>query len=282
MTAAGRYPRLSGRNLARVGSALPGFCAVRYPTFDRMMARHCAVGVVIARRASVVPRTARDSGDPKVHPVTSFAPGLRTPHGGSGGPMADGVDTQYPWSKLSFLDPAVSGEDAPLARDPMRRVRDLAARVAPVSMTVPHRRESGGEGNGSPGGCTPRRRVGDRPFVAVNCGPSPTRCSRANSLATCGAFTGATTDRAGCRRRRTRAPLFLDEIGEVSPAMQYACGCCRSARCDAWARRGRGRVDVRVADRDESGPAAEPAPRPVPRGPLLPAARRGTPRPSAA
>ena len=61
----------------------------------------------------------------------------------------------------------------------------------------------------------------DRPFVAVNCGALPRRCSSPSCSATCAARSPAPPP---TRRASSRSPssgtIFLDEIGEMSPLMQ--------------------------------------------------------------
>jgi DNA-binding NtrC family response regulator len=63
-------------------------------------------------------------------------------------------------------------------------------------------------------------RVG-RPFVAVNCKAFAEGVLESELFGhERGAFTGATTARAGCFQRATGGTLFLDEIGEIGPDFQ--------------------------------------------------------------
>jgi len=61
----------------------------------------------------------------------------------------------------------------------------------------------------------------DKPFVVENCGALPDELLESELFGyKKGAFTGATEDRAGLFERASSGTVFLDEIGEVSPAFQ--------------------------------------------------------------
>ncbi len=115
--------------------------------------------------------------------------------------------------------------EAPLgivARSPrMQQVVDLARRVAKVDSTVLITGESGS------GKERIARLVHDEstraagPFIAVNCGAITETLLETELFGHArGAFTGATQDRPGLFESAHRGTLLLDEVGEVSPAMQ--------------------------------------------------------------
>ena len=105
--------------------------------------------------------------------------------------------------------------------DPMRRLVDLARRIASVDSTVLITGETG----------TGKERIarfvhdesGRRkgPFIAINCGAIAETLLESELFGHVrGAFTGATHDRIGLFEAATGGTLLLDEIGEISPSMQ--------------------------------------------------------------
>jgi len=120
---------------------------------------------------------------------------------------------------------AARGAGEPLglvARSPaMRKLVDLARRVAQVDATVLLTGESGSgkeriarflhEASGRAAG----------PFIAVNCGAIAETLLESELFGHArGAFSGATQDRPGLFEAADHGTLLLDEIGEVSPGMQ--------------------------------------------------------------
>ncbi|MDX9857859.1 MAG: sigma-54-dependent Fis family transcriptional regulator [candidate division Zixibacteria bacterium] len=60
-----------------------------------------------------------------------------------------------------------------------------------------------------------------RPFVAVNCGALPESLLESELFGyKAGAFTGAVRDRTGLFEQAAGGTMFLDEIGDITPAMQ--------------------------------------------------------------
>jgi two-component system response regulator HydG len=103
----------------------------------------------------------------------------------------------------------------------MAQLVDLASRVAKVDSTVLITGESGS------GKERVARLVHEEstralgPFVAVNCGAITETLLESELFGHArGAFTGATQDRPGLFEAANSGTLLLDEVGEVSPAMQ--------------------------------------------------------------
>ncbi len=109
-----------------------------------------------------------------------------------------------------------------VAKSPqMSQVVDLARRVAKVDATVLITGESGS------GKERIARLVHDEstrasgPFIAINCGAITESLFESELFGHArGAFTGATQDRPGLFETANRGTLLLDEVGEVSTAMQ--------------------------------------------------------------
>ncbi|MEM9492476.1 MAG: sigma-54-dependent Fis family transcriptional regulator, partial [Myxococcota bacterium] len=103
----------------------------------------------------------------------------------------------------------------------MRRVLDVARRVAAVDSTLLISGESG------VGKERVARFVHEQspraagPFVALNCGALPENLLESELFGhSKGSFTGASTDRPGLFEAANGGTLFLDEIGEVPPPLQ--------------------------------------------------------------
>ena len=105
--------------------------------------------------------------------------------------------------------------------DPMREVFRLmdSAIAAPVTVLLRGETGTGKELVAKAIHYSGPRR--DYPFVAVNCGGLSETLLESELFGHCkGAFTGATTGRAGVFEVANRGTIFLDEIGDMSAAMQ--------------------------------------------------------------
>ena len=109
-----------------------------------------------------------------------------------------------------------------VARSPaMRQLIDLARRVARVDSTVLITGESGSGKERIARLVHEESTRSAGPFIAVNCGAiSETLLESELFGHVRGAFTGATQDRPGLFEAADGGTLLLDEVGEVSPAMQ--------------------------------------------------------------
>ncbi|MFT3773540.1 MAG: sigma 54-interacting transcriptional regulator [Minicystis sp.] len=103
----------------------------------------------------------------------------------------------------------------------LRKVVDLARRVAKVDSTVLITGESGvGKEVIARLIHDESQRIG-HPFVAINCGAVPEGLLESELFGHArGAFTGAAADRPGLFEAANGGTLFLDEVGEVPPSMQ--------------------------------------------------------------
>ncbi|MFN2370616.1 MAG: sigma 54-interacting transcriptional regulator [Candidatus Krumholzibacteriia bacterium] len=123
---------------------------------------------------------------------------------------------------LARIVPDVDGPGGIINRSaPMRKVVDLARRIAKVDFTVLVTGESGA------GKELVARLVHDEssrahgPFVAVNCGAITETLLESELFGHArGAFTGAMQARIGLFEATNGGTLLLDEIGDVSPGMQ--------------------------------------------------------------
>jgi len=109
-----------------------------------------------------------------------------------------------------------------VARSPaMKRVVDLARRVAKVDSTVLVTGESGSGKERIARLVHEESTRAAGPFIAVNCGAISESLLESELFGHArGAFTGATHDRPGLFESANGGTLLLDEVGEVSPGMQ--------------------------------------------------------------
>ncbi|MCP4896902.1 MAG: sigma-54-dependent Fis family transcriptional regulator [bacterium] len=100
-------------------------------------------------------------------------------------------------------------------------LRDLVAKVAATEATVLVR---GNSGTGKELVASALHNLGPRhdgPLVTVNCAALPASLIEAELFGHVrGAFTDARTDRSGLFEEAHRGTLFLDEVGEMEPALQ--------------------------------------------------------------
>src|SRR6202158_82623 len=109
-----------------------------------------------------------------------------------------------------------------IAKSPtMRQVGDLARRVAKVDSNVLVTGESGSGKERIARMVHEESTRATGPFIAVNCGAITETLLESELFGHArGAFTGANQDRPGLFEAANKGTLLLDEIGEVSPAMQ--------------------------------------------------------------
>ncbi len=104
---------------------------------------------------------------------------------------------------------------------PMRKLVDLARRLAKVDSTVLITGESGSGKERIARLVHEESARAAGPFIAVNCGAISETLLESELFGHArGAFTGATQDRPGLFEAANKGTLLLDEVGEVSPAMQ--------------------------------------------------------------
>ncbi len=113
------------------------------------------------------------------------------------------------------------GDDVIWASDSMRSVRELLEQVGDTDVTVLIQGESGAGKEivaRTAHELSPRR---DKPFVKVNCAALPADLLESELFGyEKGAFTGATGRKQGRFEVAHTGTIFLDEIGEMSPALQ--------------------------------------------------------------
>jgi two-component system response regulator HydG len=123
---------------------------------------------------------------------------------------------------LVRVDPDAREPMGLVTRSPsMRKVLDLARRVAKVDSTLLITGETGSGKERIARLLHDESHRASGPFIAVNCGAIAESLLESELFGHVrGSFTGATLDRAGLFEAANRGTLLLDEVGEISPAMQ--------------------------------------------------------------
>jgi two-component system response regulator AtoC len=103
----------------------------------------------------------------------------------------------------------------------MKRVMDVIARVAPKDVTVLLTGESGAGKDVLASVLHAHSKRADKPLVRFNAAAIPSELAESELFGhTKGAFTGAQAARAGYFQQAHKGTLFIDEIGELPPAIQ--------------------------------------------------------------
>jgi two-component system, NtrC family, response regulator AtoC len=118
-------------------------------------------------------------------------------------------------------EPATTGDAVIWGSDPMRAVRATLEQIADTDITILIQGESGVGKEivaRTAHELSPRA---DKPFTKVNCAALPAELLESELFGyEKGAFTGATGRKHGKFEVAHRGTIFLDEIGEMSPALQ--------------------------------------------------------------
>jgi two-component system response regulator AtoC len=141
------------------------------------------------------------------------------------GPLANALRQRQVSCEIAQLREQLEGESrqtALLARSPrMAEVCELVRRVADADVTVLIRGESGTGKELVARALYAASHRRNRPFVKVNCAALPTELLESELFGfERGAFTGAIQHKPGKFEFANHGTLFLDEVSEMSPALQ--------------------------------------------------------------
>jgi len=125
-------------------------------------------------------------------------------------------------ARLRGMQPLAAAGERLLGRSPpMRRLRELIERVAPLRATVLITGETGSGKELVARAIHDRSPRARRPFVAVNCSALPEGLLESELFGHVkGSFTGAVASRRGLFEEAAGGTLFLDEISTISPQIQ--------------------------------------------------------------
>ncbi len=182
----------------------------------------CALRKTLATRLPIINKPAFIvSAQGRRVPISVSTAVLRDPRGR----VVGGAETFRDLSLVEELRRELAGRfavgDLVSRSDSMRRLFDILPQIAASDSTVLIQGETGTGKEVVARAIhaqSPRHR---RPFVAVNCGALPDTLLESELFGyKAGAFTGAAKDKPGRFALAEGGTLMLDEIGEVSPALQ--------------------------------------------------------------
>ncbi|MGD0566670.1 MAG: sigma-54 dependent transcriptional regulator, partial [Candidatus Goldiibacteriota bacterium] len=138
-----------------------------------------------------------------------------------------GVDIVFNLSR-SIMDVAKhesSGEDSGMgllgSHDSIKKVREMIGKAAASDSTVFIHGENGTGKELAARGVHALGRRADKPFIVVNCAAMPETLLESELFGfEKGAFTGAVREKPGRFELADKGTVFLDEIGDITPAMQ--------------------------------------------------------------
>jgi two-component system, NtrC family, response regulator HydG len=123
--------------------------------------------------------------------------------------------------KLEILTKKESPLYFEVKSESFRRVLDLAARIAPYDSPVLITGETGVGKEVMARYIHAHSLRAKGVFLGINCGALPENLLESELFGhKAGSFTGATSDRSGLFEEASGGTIFLDEIGDISPAMQ--------------------------------------------------------------